>query len=224
MLRAYRFDLSALDALRGESPLIIAPNHPGLLDAVLILSRLPATCIMKARVADNPFLGAGARLADYIGNRSVHRMIDRSVVALARGSPLLVFPEGTRTTQLPLNRFTGSIGIIARRAQVPVQTVFIETDSPCLSKGWPLLRKPPLPATYRIRLGKRFDPPARARDLVCELEAYFAEEFAAGSMMHSWLPASAAASGATVPPDRRASFPDHHGQPLAHPPSPHSQL
>jgi hypothetical protein len=31
-----------------------------------------------------------------------------------------------------------------------VQTVFIETDSAYLSKGWPLFRKPSMPITYRI--------------------------------------------------------------------------
>ena len=29
----YRLDLSALDALRGGPPLILAPNHPSLIDA-----------------------------------------------------------------------------------------------------------------------------------------------------------------------------------------------
>jgi len=37
----FRFDLRALDALRDAGPLIIAPNHPSLLDAVMVLSRLP---------------------------------------------------------------------------------------------------------------------------------------------------------------------------------------
>ena len=114
---------------------------------------------MKAELERNFFLGAGARLAGYIGNESVHRMIDRSIASLRQGADLLVFPEGTRTTRSPVNAFTGSIGIIARHANVPVQTVIIDTDSPYLSKGWPLLRKPALPITYRIRLGRRFDPP-----------------------------------------------------------------
>ncbi|MEJ1730842.1 1-acyl-sn-glycerol-3-phosphate acyltransferase, partial [Escherichia coli] len=49
LLCACRFDLSALDALRDERSLIIAPNHPSLLDAVVLASRLPhAVCVMKA--------------------------------------------------------------------------------------------------------------------------------------------------------------------------------
>ena len=224
LTRAYRFDLSALDALRGEPAMIIAPNHPGLIDAVLVISRLPVTCIMKAELEKNFFLGAGARLAGYIGNDSVHRMIDRSIASVRQGAHLLVFPEGTRTTRSPVNPFTGCIGIIARHAKVPVQTVFIDTDSPYLGKGWPLLRKPALPITYCIRLGRRFDPPERARELVSELEQYFAAELARGSMMESWLPAPTVAGAAAAVEHCSGSCPDNDGQPLTHAPYPHSQL
>jgi 1-acyl-sn-glycerol-3-phosphate acyltransferase len=191
LMRACRFDLTALDELRDQPAMIIAPNHPGLIDAVLVISRLPAACIMKAGLMRNLFLGAGARLAGYIPNDTVHGMVTRSIASLHEGAHLLVFPEGTRTTRWPVNPFIGSIGIIARHAKVPVQTVFIDTDSPYLGKGWPLFRKPTLPITYRIRLGRRFDPPDKTREFVRELEQYFAEELARGSMMQKWLPAPA---------------------------------
>ncbi|MEO8166559.1 MAG: hypothetical protein ABI619_14305, partial [Betaproteobacteria bacterium] len=43
-------DLAALDGLRDEQSLILAPNHPSLLDAVLVISRLPQTaCAMIPR-------------------------------------------------------------------------------------------------------------------------------------------------------------------------------
>ena len=35
--RRFSFDLEALDALRNESSLILAPNHPCLLDAVMVM-------------------------------------------------------------------------------------------------------------------------------------------------------------------------------------------
>jgi 1-acyl-sn-glycerol-3-phosphate acyltransferase len=222
LIRAYRIDVSALDALRDAPPMIIAPNHPGLLDAVMVISRLPVTCIMKAELENNFFLGAGARLAGYIGNESIYRMIDRSIIALQQGDSLLVFPEGTRTTRSPTNPFACSIGIIARRAAVPVQTVFIDTDSPYLSKGWHLLRRPSFPITYRVRLGKRFDPPERARVLVSEIEQYFATELAGGTLMRSWLPARQSAVTDGVLVDCPRSFPDTHGQSVAHPSHPYS--
>ncbi len=59
---------------------------------------------------------------------------------------------------------------------MPIQTVFIETDSAYLGKGWPLFRRPPMPITYRIRLGRRFDPPVKAGTFTEELERYFIDE------------------------------------------------
>src|SRR5205085_1450025 len=96
--------ISAIDALAAEEPLIIAPNHPRLLDAFLVISRLPnVVCIMKKDIKDNVFLGHGARLARYIGNESPTQMIRDSVRTLAKGNHLLLFPEGTRTVREPVN-------------------------------------------------------------------------------------------------------------------------
>lgn len=180
--RRCSFDLSALDALRTETPLIIAPNHPCLLDAVMVISRLPnVACVMKAELMNNIFLCAGARLARYIRNEPIRQMVLQASDDLECGSHLLLFPEGTRTTQHPVNPFKGSIGLIARQAGVPVQTVWIETSSPYLSKGWPLFRKPSMPIGYRIRLGERFAPPENTHKFMTELEQYFAQELAPGS-------------------------------------------
>ena len=177
LIGACRFDLGALDSLRAEGPLIIAPNHPCLLDALMVISRLPnMACIMKVDIVDNVFLGAGARLAGYIRNDAQLSMIKQSVAELKSGSQLLIFPEGTRTTRWPVNACKGTTALIASRARVPIQTVFIETDSAYLGKGWPLFRRPTMPITYRIRLGRRFAPPEKPRAFTEELERYFIEE------------------------------------------------
>ena len=176
---ACRFDLSALDPLREEGALIIAPNHPCLLDAVMVLSRLPnLACIMKASLIDNIFLGAGARLARYIRNDSLLGMAVRAVDELKGGGQLLVFPEGTRTVQLPVGPFRGVFPALASRAGVPVQTVFIETNSPYLCKGWPLFRRPAMPIVYRVRLGERFLPSGDLAAFTRSLEAYYGRELA----------------------------------------------
>jgi 1-acyl-sn-glycerol-3-phosphate acyltransferase len=193
--RRCTFDLEALDVLRNEPSLIIAPNHPCLLDAVMVISRLPnVACVLKSDLMNNIFLGAGARLARYIRNEAVRRMVRQAMQDFDSGSHLLLFPEGTRTTACPVNPLTGSIGLIAHHAQVPVQTVLIETDSKYLSKGWPLFRKPPMPIHYRVRLGRRFDPPQHTQRFMAELEHYFAHELVQGSTFHPTnpLPASVA--------------------------------
>ena len=183
--RRCHFDLSALDALRDEPPLIIAPNHPCLLDAVMVISRLPnVACVLKANLMNNIFLGAGARLARYIRSEPVRNMVHLAVDDFKYGSHLLLFPEGSRTTHDPVNPLKGSIGLIAHQAQVPVQTVLIETDTHYLSKGWTLFRKPAMPITYRVRLGRRFDPPQNTQQFMTELHDYFANELVVDSAFH----------------------------------------
>jgi 1-acyl-sn-glycerol-3-phosphate acyltransferase len=172
-----RCDLSALDALRDEHNIIIATNHPSLIDVVLIASRLPhIVCILKAQLLDNPLLGGGARMAGYIRNDSVGKLIRRSVAAVREGNQLLIFPEGTRTISFPVNEFKDGFGLIARKAGVPIQTVFIETDSPFLGKRWPLRKKPEFPLVYRVRLGRRFEVTGDVKTFVTDLEQYYREQ------------------------------------------------
>jgi 1-acyl-sn-glycerol-3-phosphate acyltransferase len=179
LLEIYRFDLKELEGLRGEAGVILAPNHPRLIDALVLLAYHPnAVCVMKTQLRKNFFLSAGSRLARYIGNTPPRRMIKQAIAALDEGGVLLLFPEGTRSQRVPVNQCQLTVGAIAKHAQVPVLTVLIETDSPYLSKGWPLLRIPGRPISYRARLGRRFNPPTDAQLFTKELEAYFRRELA----------------------------------------------
>jgi 1-acyl-sn-glycerol-3-phosphate acyltransferase len=172
-----RIDTAALAPLANDGALIIAANHPSMLDAMLIVARLPrGVCIMKAELMRNVFLGAGARMARYIHNDSPRRMIRGAVASLREGGQLVLFPEGTRTVRAPVNPFRPGITLIAKMAQVPIQTVIIETDSPYLRKGWPIWRTPPVPVRFRARLGERFAPQADHASLRARLEDYFASE------------------------------------------------
>jgi 1-acyl-sn-glycerol-3-phosphate acyltransferase len=171
-------DSRALDALRKEpGGLIVAANHPTMLDALLVVARLPrGVCVMKAELMRNIFLGGGARLARYIRNDVGRGMVRDAVQTLRDGNQLILFPEGTRTVASPVNAFKPGITLIAHLAQVPIQTVVIESFSPYLTKGWPLLKAPPVPVRIRLRLGRRFAADADHRAQLRRLEAYFAEE------------------------------------------------
>ena len=185
--RAYRLDLRDIDSLKGGPPVILAPNHPSLIDALLILTRHPnIVCVMKAALMRNVFLGSGSRLARYVRNGSSRQMVKESVAHLREGGILLLFPEGTRTTRAPINALAGSVGLIAKYANVPVQTLVIETDSPFLGKGWPLFRRPRLPITYRVRLGRRFAPPSDVAAFTAELDRYYRHELD-GALQSCWL-------------------------------------
>jgi len=170
-------DLTALDALRDQPSVIIAPNHPSLLDAVLIISRLPrVVCTAKATLLENPFLGGGARLAGFIRNDAPLNLIKEGASQLQAGRQLLIFPEGTRTTGDGVDPFKGGVALIAKRANAAIQTVFIEGNSRFLGKGWPLLRKPAFPLIYRVRLGPSVAIDGDLRDCVAALEDLYRRE------------------------------------------------
>ena len=176
---ACELDLTAIDALRGGPPLILAPNHPSSMDAILLLTRHPdLACILKPALLHNVFLGAGARLAGFIRSDPPLRMIKEAVAELKRGAPVLLFPEGTRTTRHPVNVLTGSVAVIARHARAPIQVALIETDSPYLGKGWPLLKAPRLPIRYRVRLGRRLEAPSGTGQCLEALSREYAAELA----------------------------------------------
>ena len=172
-----RADFAPLDRLRDEGAIVVAPNHPTMLDAVLLISRLPrVVCITKAALWDNLFLGGGVRMAGYIRNDAPLPMIRRAAQAVREGRQLMIFPEGSRTARPPLDAFHRSFAVMAKAAGAPVQTVFIEADSPYLTKGWPLFRRPALPLVFRFRLGRRFEVGQDPGAFTAALEAYFREE------------------------------------------------
>jgi 1-acyl-sn-glycerol-3-phosphate acyltransferase len=173
-------DLGALDTLRQEPALVIAPNHPSLLDAVLIISRLPhVACAAKAEVWDNLLLGGAARLAGFIRNDSPARLIRQAARQLRAGQHFLIFPEGTRSSCEPVGDFKGGFALIAKKSGAPVQTVFIDSNSHFLGKGWPLLRKPQFPLVYRARLGRRFRAEGDTRAFMRVLHDYYRRELSA---------------------------------------------
>ena len=168
-------DADALKPLAQERGLVIVANHPSLLDALMLVAVLPrSACVMKGSLMSNPLLGPGARLARYIRNNSPHQLMHLAIGDLKAGGQLVMFPEGTRTTRAPLNPFQGGFALIARRAGVPVQTVFIDTDSPYLGKGWPLWKLPPVPIVFSVRLGRRFESGPNVGAMVQEIERYMA--------------------------------------------------
>lgn len=201
--RMLQLRAEAIDVLREERGLVVVANHPSMLDAVMLVARLPrAVCIMKSSLLANPLLGAAVRLARYIPNDATFGMVKRAVKDLREGGQLVLFPEGTRTTRWPMNECHSALSLIAWRAQVPIQTVIIDTDSPYLSKGWPLWRLPLLPAVFTVRLGRRFEPSADHAAQQREIEAYLAGEVRLSPFKPAPGSAPAAEPGAAAEPVR----------------------
>lgn len=179
-----RFDLQALDAMREAGPLILVANHPGLLDAPMVLSRLPnIVCVMKGSLIDSPFWGVGARLAGYIRNDWFTGSVNLAVEELQRGGQLLLFPEGTRTETAPLSEFRIGPAYVSYRSGVPIQTVIIEQDTNFLGKDYSFFNCSDLPMHFRVRLGQRFEPPGDPRAFTHALHEYFLSELRSSASM-----------------------------------------
>lgn len=178
-LHILHLDLSDLDALRNDRGVILASNHPSLLDALLINSRLSnVVCIMKEQVLKNVLFGHGARMAGYIPNKSIRDIVNVAAEELTIGSQLLLFPEGTRSRTATVNELQATVAVIAKRTGVDVQTILIESDSGFLGKAWPLYRVPSFPVHFRVRVGRRFLPADNVKQLVTEMQEYFEQELA----------------------------------------------
>lgn len=171
---AAQIDLSALDALNDKRGMVLVPNHPSMIDVFLILSRVPRTvCLMKASISSNLFLGIGAYLAGYISNRHSEKMFRTAIESVRDGNLLLLFPEGTRTTRQPVNDLKNSVALIAKRAEAPLQTILLTTNSAYLSKGWKIWKPAQFPMIYRAKLGPVFHADGTIAETTADLQTYF---------------------------------------------------
>ena len=171
--------LAPLEKIR--HPFIAAPNHTSLWDVVFLIARLPsAVCVIKKQIFFNPVLGGGARLAGYIANDGMSRVIRGASRALAGGGQLLLFPEGTRTRPDArwINPIKGGCAIIANRSNVPVYPIFIRSNTRFLQKGWPLWRRPVFPITMKFELGEPLvpQPGESSQDFTARLAAVYENE------------------------------------------------
>jgi 1-acyl-sn-glycerol-3-phosphate acyltransferase len=173
-----QIDKEALDSLKNEGALIVAPNHPSMIDAVLMLASMPrGICLMKPSLLDHWFLSHGSQAAGYLADGSALGLVRMSIAAFERGEQLLIFPEGTRTVTPPINPLARTYALIAKQSKVPVQIVYISVNSAFLGKHWPMWRAPSLPVRYKITLGERFLPEGSVADILVKTEEQFTKHF-----------------------------------------------
>jgi 1-acyl-sn-glycerol-3-phosphate acyltransferase len=124
------------DVPRG--PALIVANHVSYLDPIAILPVCPAIPISKGEVSEWPVIGTIAHVlgVEFVQRRQPYarvRTLRRVHALLARGVPVLNFPEGTTTRGdkvLPFLR--GTFGI-AQRLGVPVVPVALRYRDPAIA-------------------------------------------------------------------------------------------
>ncbi len=124
---------------------VLVANHASLID-ILVLFALyrPFKWVSKAENFKLPFIGWNMTLNDYVplvrGNKeSIVKMMADCRRHLARGSPVLIFPEGTRTRDGNLLPFKDGAFRLAAEVGCPLIPIAVHATGDCLPKhGWAL--------------------------------------------------------------------------------------
>ncbi len=154
-------------------------NHPALVDAPILLGRLPdSICVVKPAIMSNPALGAAAITAGFVTGSNDVNMIRAVSDKIRAGSSLLIFPEGTRTQPgTTLNPFKPGFALIALRAAAPVRLITVRASAGFVTRGRPWWKIPDvLPATMDFTLDRVWphDPHKTAAALSSEIEGHLA--------------------------------------------------
>jgi len=130
-----------------RGPAVIVANHLSLVD-ILVLYGLyrPFKWVSKAENFRVPFVGWNMVINDYVrlsrGARgSIQAMMEHCRRHLARGAPVLIFPEGTRSDDGRLQPFKDGAFRLAMEAQVPVIPVVVQGTHETLPKHGLVLRQ-----------------------------------------------------------------------------------
>ena len=133
-------EVSGLEQLPPDRPYLFLSNHQSIYDIPVLFWHLPyqIRILAKASLGRFPFLGGHLR-------RSGHVLVDRSnpgkstmlqIKELMRQRvSLLVFPEGTRSTDGTVARFRAGIVLLAIEAGLPIVPVAVEGTRHVMLKG-----------------------------------------------------------------------------------------
>ncbi len=135
------------ERLPWRGPAVIVANHLSMLD-ILVLYGLfrPFKWVSKAELFKVPIVGWNMVINDYVKVRrgdhdSVKRMMAHCRAHLDRGSPVLLFPEGTRAVDGRLQRFKDGAFRLAFDARVPLFPVVVSGTSEALPKHGLVMRQ-----------------------------------------------------------------------------------
>lgn len=135
---------------------VVVANHPTLVDTCAIIASYPyLICVVKARVASFPalaplmyFCGYVSATASLGGSTAI---ADELIERLRQGDSVLLFPESTRSPDSGMRPFRRGPYEIAKRAQVPVQPVAIESAPGLLKSGLAWYQLPRKKCRYELQ-------------------------------------------------------------------------
>jgi 1-acyl-sn-glycerol-3-phosphate acyltransferase len=116
-------------------PFLLATNHLGYVDILVLASRLPVRFVAKAEVRRWPLLGPickgfGTIFIDRTDRREIPRVLAEIEAALARGEGVIVFPEGTSSSGEEVLPFRSPLLALPARRGLPVHAAALSYNPP----------------------------------------------------------------------------------------------
>lgn len=120
--------------LTSHKGVVIASNHPTLLDIVFLMSSYEnSTCIVKDSLLRNIFLRFIVRRIFIPAKEFDVSAIDKAASAIKSGINVIIFPEGTRSDN-PRRKIHSGAARISLKANCPIVPVRITCDPLVLGK------------------------------------------------------------------------------------------
>lgn len=187
--RLLRYDPRSVRLDLPPGGFVLVANHPTLVDVTAIVSACPqAVSIAKSAMYRSPLVGRLLRFCDHVdaGDGSPFggaAVADRAVELLRAGTPVVIFPEGTRSPERGLGEFRPGAFEIAARANVPVVPLLVTCDPPVLMRGQPWYEVPERTATMTVTQLPIVRPPfGSARAVASAFRAAYVEAMACRAM------------------------------------------
>ncbi|MDR2139757.1 MAG: 1-acyl-sn-glycerol-3-phosphate acyltransferase [Tannerella sp.] len=126
-----------------EKPAVIICNHQSHIDLTALLMLTPKLVILTNDwVWNSPFYGRMIRYAEfYPVSNGIETILDSLKDVVRRGYSVVVFPEGTRSTDCSIRRFHRGAFYLAERLQLDILPVLIHGIGHILPKPEFMLRK-----------------------------------------------------------------------------------
>ncbi len=165
-------EIEGLERLDRSRSYVFAANHQSIYDIPILFVSLPfqLRIIAKESLGRIPFLGwhlhrTGHVLVDRAKpGAGVLRMMQRLVAA---GHSLIVFPEGTRSTDGTVGRFKGGSFVVALQAGLPVVPITVVGSRHVMFRGQLMVR----PGHVRVIVHDPIETTAVPREAVREFAA-----------------------------------------------------
>lgn len=135
-LRVGNLEVEGREWLQYADGKLLVANHPMYLDVVALIGLLPqADCVVKQAMWVNPWYRRFVRVIGYIGNASQSGLVHDCVERLQAGRPLVLFPEGTRSTPGQPLAFQRGAAQVAVRSGCDILPVVIRCEPLGLGKN-----------------------------------------------------------------------------------------